>query len=173
MPSPRARNSLRPAASCRRGPRCLGSRTIISTLSSGGRSTPRGRPPMRTRSAILVSLWWPLALAIGGAHGKSPTLGKPITPADLAEWDIDIEPSGAGLPPGSGTAEQGAAIFADSCALCHGDGGKGGVFLGKGAPAARALVADKKINAIDESTKTIANYCPYATTLFAYIRRPM
>jgi hypothetical protein len=77
----------------------------------------------------LVSLSWTLALAIGGAHGESPNLGKPITPADLAEWDIDIEPSGDGLPAGSGTAEQGAAIFADNCALCHGDGGKGGVFL--------------------------------------------
>src|SRR5258708_5503977 len=110
-------------------------------------------------------------LAIGVAHGESPNLGKPITAADLAEWDIDIEPSGAGLPPGSGTVEQGAAIFADSCALCHGDGGKGGVFLGKGAPAAPALVEDKKINGIDESTTTIANYWPYAPTLFDYIRR--
>ena len=128
---------------------------------------------MRTHNAILVSLSRTLALAIGGAHGESPNLGKPITPTDLAEWDIDIEPSGAGLPPGSGTAEQGAAIFADSCALCHGDGGKGGAFLGKGAPAAPALVEDKKINGIDESTTTIANYWPYATTLFDYIRRAM
>ena len=128
---------------------------------------------MRTRNAILASLSCALALAIGGAHGESPNLGKPITPADLAEWDIDIEPSGAGLPPGSGTAEQGAAIFADNCALCHGDGGKGRVFLGKGALAAPALVEDKKINGIDESTTTIANYWPYATTLFDYIRRAM
>jgi cytochrome c len=126
---------------------------------------------MRTRNAILVSLSCALALGIGGAQGESPNLGKPITPADLAEWDIDIEPSGAGLPPGSGTAAQGAVIFADNCALCHGDGGKGGVFLGKGAPAAPALVEDKKINGIDESTTTIANYWPYATTLFDYIRR--
>jgi cytochrome c len=82
---------------------------------------------------------WTAVLAIGVAHGESPNLGKPITPADLAEWDIDIEPSGAGLPPGSGTAAQGAVIFADNCALCHGNGGRGGVFLGKGAPAAPAL----------------------------------
>jgi mono/diheme cytochrome c family protein len=128
---------------------------------------------MRMRNRLLASILWTTVLAIGVAHGESPNLGKPITPADLAEWDIDIEPSGAGLPPGSGTAAQGAAIFADNCALCHGDGGKGGVFLGKGAPAAPALVEDKKINGIDESTTTIANYWPYATTLFDYIRRAM
>src|SRR5258705_4745318 len=138
MPSPRARNLLRPAASCPRCPRCWGSRTIISTLSSAGRSTPRGRSPMRTRNAILVSLSCALALAIGGAHGESPNLGKPITPAALAECDIDIEPSGAGLPPGSGTAEQGGAIFADSCARCDGHGCQGGVLLCSGAPVGHA-----------------------------------
>ena len=31
-----------------------------------------------------------------------------------------------GLPPGSGTAAQGAQVFAEKCALCHGEGGKGG-----------------------------------------------
>jgi S-disulfanyl-L-cysteine oxidoreductase SoxD len=128
---------------------------------------------MRTRSTLLALILWSAVLAIDVADAESPNLGKPITPADLAEWDIDVEPSGAGLPPGSGTAEQGGAIFADNCALCHGDGGKGGVFLGKGAPAAPALVEDKKINGIDESTTTIANYWPYATTLFDYIRRAM
>src|SRR6202042_3929078 len=80
---------------------------------------------------------WPSPLA--ARVGKARTSESRSLPPDLAEWNIDIEPSGAGLPPGSGTAEQGAAIFADSCALCHGDGGKGGVFLGKGAPAAPAL----------------------------------
>jgi hypothetical protein len=32
---------------------------------------------------------------------------------DLSAWDIDIEPSGAGLPAGSGTSDQGTMIFAD------------------------------------------------------------
>jgi S-disulfanyl-L-cysteine oxidoreductase SoxD len=126
---------------------------------------------MRMRSVLLASAF--CAVAIVGAHGENPNLGKPIAPADLAEWDIDIEPDGAGLPAGSGTSEQGAAIFADKCALCHGDGGKGGVSLSKGAPAAPAVVEDKKINGIDEATTTIANYWPYATTLFDYIRRAM
>jgi cytochrome c len=86
------------------------------------------------RRDLLLSAFFALVIGFGAARGESPNLGKPIAPADIAEWDIDIEPDGAGLPAGSGTSEKGAAIFSDKCALCHGDGGKGGVFLTKGAP---------------------------------------
>jgi mono/diheme cytochrome c family protein len=114
-----------------------------------------------------------LAAGTGVAVGERPHLGKPVAPADIAEWDIDIEPDGAGLPAGSGTAAQGAAIFADYCALCHGDGGRGGVQAKGGAPFAPALVNDEKQVGIDATTTTIANYWPYAPTLFDYIRRAM
>jgi mono/diheme cytochrome c family protein len=127
---------------------------------------------MLTRNLLLSALC-AAALGINAAQAEGPSLGKPITPADLSAWDIDIEPSGAGLPAGTGTSDQGAMIFANKCALCHGDGGKGGVFPSKGAPAAPAVVDDKKINGIDWSTTTIANYWPYATTLFDFIRRAM
>ena len=90
---------------------------------------------MRMRDALLLCALGAAAFGIDGAYGEGPNLGKPIAPSDLAGWDIDVEPDGAGLPPGGGTSEQGAAIFADKCALCHGDGGKGGVFSAKGAPA--------------------------------------
>jgi cytochrome c len=70
------------------------------------------------------------SIGLAPARAEAPNLGKPISQADIAAWDIDVEPSGAGLPPGSGTAEQGAKIFADQCALCHGDGGRGGVSMG-------------------------------------------
>jgi S-disulfanyl-L-cysteine oxidoreductase SoxD len=129
---------------------------------------------MCTPNALTLTALLTFTFGVGGALGEGPNLGKPIEPADIAAWDIDIEPDGAGLPVGSGTAEQGAAVFADNCALCHGDGGKGGVSMGKsGAPAAPAVVDDRKIIGIDETTTTIANYWPYATTLFDYIRRAM
>jgi mono/diheme cytochrome c family protein len=129
---------------------------------------------MHTPKTLFVIALATLALSTGQAPAEGPGLGKPITPADLAVWDIDIEPDGDGLPPGSGTAEQGAAIFADNCAICHGDGGKGGVPMGNsGAPAAPAVVDARKRVGIDETTTTIANYWPYATTLFDYIRRAM
>jgi S-disulfanyl-L-cysteine oxidoreductase SoxD len=105
-----------------------------------------------------------LAIGTGAAAAESPRLGKPISKADLAEWDINILPDGSNLPPGSGTAAEGAKIFADKCALCHGDHGQGG-------HAAR-LIGGPPHASLDGG-KTIANYWPYATTLFDFIRRAM
>ena len=42
---------------------------------------------------------------------RAPQFGQPIAPADIAPWDISIGPDGAGLPPGSGTAKQGEAVY--------------------------------------------------------------
>jgi cytochrome c len=114
-----------------------------------------------------------LALGSGVAFAAGPDLGQPISPADAAAWDIDIEPSGAGLPAGSGTSDQGAPIFAEQCSACHGEGGRGATTTTSGAPAAPPVVSDVKRNGIDDTTLTIANYWPYATTLFDYIRRSM
>ena len=119
-------------------------------------------------AAALTVSWTGTAVLAAG-----PNLGKPIGHADFAPWDIDVEPSGAGLPPGSGTSDQGASIFAEQCAACHGEGGKGATTTTSGAPAAPAVVSDVKRNGIDDTTLTIANYWPYATTLFDYIRRSM
>src|SRR5882757_11151944 len=78
------------------------------------------------RLAVVV----PLVLALGGAAAAIaadlPGLGKPVSEADLALWDMSIGPDGKGLPPGSGTAAQGAAVFAQKCEGCHGKGGEGG-----------------------------------------------
>jgi mono/diheme cytochrome c family protein len=98
------------------------------------------------------------------AFGAGPNLGQPIDQADLAPWDISILPDGSGLPPGSGTPAQGAPIYAQKCALCHGEGGKGGI--------SAAVVGGAPVTSMS-STKTIANFWPYATTLFDFIRRAM
>ena len=34
---------------------------------------------------------------------QTPNLGKPVTSAEIAGWDINILPDGTGLPFGSGT----------------------------------------------------------------------
>jgi cytochrome c len=123
----------------------------------------------------IICLFAALTFTFGGsaAFGDSPGLGKPIGRAEMAPWDIDIEPSGAGLPAGSGTSDQGAPLFAEQCAGCHGEGGKGAATTTSGAPAAPPVVSDVKRKGIDDTTLTIANYWPYATTLFDYIRRSM
>jgi len=95
---------------------------------------------------------------------QGPNLGQPITEADVGEWNINAMPDGTGLPPGSGTPAQGAPIYAQKCALCHGEGGKGG--------RSAALVGKPPITGID-SPKTIANFWGYATTLFDFTRRSM
>ena len=69
-----------------------------------------------------------LALAAGTTSAEGPNLGKPITEAEIAPWDISIMPDGTGLPAGGGTSAQGAKIFAERCAACHGEGGKGSEF---------------------------------------------
>jgi S-disulfanyl-L-cysteine oxidoreductase SoxD len=106
-----------------------------------------------------------LLLTLGAAAlAEGPHLGKPISPKDFAAWDLNILPDGSNLPPGSGRAADGGKIFAEQCALCHGDGGKGG-------RAARLIGGPPK--ATLDGGKTIANYWPYATTLFDFIRRAM
>ena len=121
---------------------------------------------------IAASLLWISILGIP-AFADSPNLGKPVSPADMASWDIDIGRDGKGLPPGEGTAAQGASIFAEKCSVCHGDGGRGTDLLRRGLPSPPALVSDTKRKGIDGSTTTIANFWPYAPPLFDYIRRAM
>jgi cytochrome c len=104
-----------------------------------------------------------IALACTGVRAESPDLGRVVTPDEIAAWDISIEPSGAVLPAGSGTARAGAAIFAAKCAGCHGEagGGKPNDALVGGSLSATPPV------------KTVGSYWPYATTLFDYVRRAM
>jgi mono/diheme cytochrome c family protein len=98
------------------------------------------------------------------ALAENPRLGKPITQADLAEWDINVLPDGTNLPAGSGKAADGAKIFAQKCVACHGENGQGGV-------AVRLIGGPPK--ATLDGGKTIPNYWPYATTVFDFIRRAM
>jgi S-disulfanyl-L-cysteine oxidoreductase SoxD len=93
-----------------------------------------------------------------------PNLGKPITAADLAPWDITILPDGTNLPPGTGRAADGEKIFAEKCGACHGDKGQGGI-------AGQVIGGPPK--ATLDGGKTIANFWPAATTLFDFIRRAM
>jgi cytochrome c len=119
---------------------------------------------MSTRDLVIATCVVALVAGVGAAHAETPHLGRPVSPADLAQWDINILPDGQNLPPGSGTAADGAKVFAEKCALCHGDNGQGG-------HAARLIGGPP--NASLDGGKTIANYWPYATTLFDVIRRSM
>jgi cytochrome c len=92
--------------------------------------------------------------------------GQPATAEEIAGWDIDIAPDGAGLPPGRGTVQDGAALFARLGAKCHGA-------KGEGTDQAPALAGGIGSLNTDKPVKTVGSYWPYATTLFDYIRRAM
>ena len=122
---------------------------------------------MSTRNALLALALAVASFGAAAARAETPGLGQPIAEADVAAWDIAAMPSGAGLPPGSGTAAQGATVFAEKCASCHGDGGKGG-------PTARnPLFGGAPISSAIDTPKTIGNFWGHATTVFDFTRRAM
>ena len=97
-------------------------------------------------------------------------IGRPATPAEIAALDIDVGPDGVGLPPGRGTAADGAPIYAARCAACHGKTGKEGpndTLVGRLPDDAFTFARDPR------APKTIGSYWPYATTIFDYVRRAM
>ncbi len=113
-----------------------------------------------------------LAAGLGTAQAAdlgqpSPHLGHKVSEADLAFWDRSIPPDGHNLPEGSGTAKDGAAIYAERCSACHGD------HANDSKVNLPALVGGKGSLGSAHPLKTIGSYWPYATTVFDYIRRAM
>lgn len=111
--------------------------------------------------------------ATGGEPTRHYGLGRAATPAEVAALDVDVGPDGEGLPPGTGTVQQGATIFQQKCSMCHGPKGQGmppafPTLIGRDPKAEGFTFAtDPKL------TKTIGNYWPHATSVFDYVRRAM
>jgi mono/diheme cytochrome c family protein len=96
-------------------------------------------------------------------------VGRTPTKEEIQAWDIAAGPDGKGLPPGHGTAKEGAPIYATKCALCHGPAGEGG-------PIGLRLVggkADLETLTTLRPVRTIGSYWPFATTIWDYINRAM
>lgn len=117
---------------------------------------------MRSGAAAIALL---LAAAPAVAAPVRPHLGQPADPARIAAWDVLPGRDGSGLPPGRGSAQEGARIFAARCAMCHGRDGTG-------KPADR-LTGGIGTLASPHPVRTVASYWPYATTLFGYIQVAM
>ena len=103
--------------------------------------------------------------AVAVAQSPKYGVGKAAPPEVLKNWDISVLPDGTGLPAGSGTAKQGADIFASKCAKCHGQNGQG---ADEGP-----LAGGKGSLATPKPLKTVGSYWPYATTVFDYVNRAM
>ena len=133
----------------------------MSTSDTVRRCEGAGGGGARVRRCVFAIAIAAFASSVVLAQG----LGKPVTEAEIAAWDISVMPDGRGLPAGSGTPEQGAKVFAAKCALCHGPEAKGGTNA--------ALVGGEPLTNGIDTTKTVANFWPYATTLFDFTRRAM
>jgi len=100
-----------------------------------------------------------------GTASRPAALGAPVSAEEIARYDISIPPSGEGLPKGSGSAREGAKVYEQKCAACHGA-------KGAGKPA-DALAGGQGSLASRTPQRTVGSYWPYATTLFDYVRRAM
>ena len=94
--------------------------------------------------------------------------GRHATADEIVAWDIDVDPSGAGLPVGSGSVAEGDQVWRARCASCHGRNGEGV----PGQSGAVVLPYDPEAP-WPPFPRTVGNYWPYATTLFDYVRRAM
>ena len=74
--------------------------------------------------AVAMMLAYPVAAE---AQGPTFKLGRTPTERELRPADAAIGPDGKGLPPGRGTAKEGAITFrARGCSRCHGSTGTEG-----------------------------------------------
>jgi cytochrome c len=113
-----------------------------------------------------------LGAAATAAQAPAPLLGigRPATSDDIRALDIDVMPDGRGLPPGRGTAVEGAKVYAAKCGSCHGEKGAGGSaerLAGRTPGDSFAFSTDANL------VRTIGSYWPYATTLYDYTARAM
>jgi cytochrome c len=106
-------------------------------------------------------------LASGITLAQSPTykVGRPPTEAELRQWDNVVGADGKELPPGSGTAVEGAKIYAVKCAVCHGKTGVEGPYP--------RLIGGKGTLNTPTPILTTGSFWPFATTIWDYINRSM
>ena len=113
----------------------------------------------------------PLLILLGGtALAQSPTYGVGRTPTaeEIRAWDISISPTGEELPPGRGTAEEGALVYQQkACAACHGATGTDGI-----APRLVKREAGPDADPWDLG-RILPIRAPYATVVWDYINRGM
>jgi cytochrome c len=103
------------------------------------------------------------------AFAQSPTYGVGRTPTaeEIRRMDISIGPTGEELPPGRGTAKEGAQVFEQKgCIACHGPAGLGGM-----APELQSKKGQDV--PIWQRERILPLRSPFATTVWDYIRRGM
>jgi S-disulfanyl-L-cysteine oxidoreductase SoxD len=105
----------------------------------------------------LVVLLFSVALPAGGlAQLPNYGMGRTPTADEIKAQDITVGPAGKELPPGKGTAKDGAAIFEKRCSHCHGMNG----------------LSEGQFPALSGKKARIVNY-PFATIIWDFINSAM
>ncbi|GGE56705.1 c-type cytochrome [Actibacterium pelagium] len=115
---------------------------------------------------LIISTALASTLVAGPALAEKFGLGREALPEEIAAWNVDIAPDGTGLPAGSGDAFTGEEVFAEACAICHGDFAEGRDNWPKLA-GGEGTLADK------DPLKTVGSYWPYLSTVWDYVNRSM
>lgn len=116
---------------------------------------------MRFPSILVVAVALATCTTAWAQKPNPADFGKPATPEEIAKIDISINPvTGEELPPGKGTAKEGAPLFAAKCAVCHGPTGHEGGVLGN------PIVGPK-------GTRGGIQAVPFASTIWDFIDRAM
>jgi cytochrome c5 len=120
-------------------------------------------------SAVALGLGITGGAAIA-AEGYAGPYGFGTTPteAEIAAIDIDAMGDGRGLPPGSGTYEEGRVVYEGKCSACHGEN-----MEGVGSVSAPRLIGGRGTIGDESSIVTIESFWPYAPTVFDYVKRTM
>jgi cytochrome c len=129
----------------------------------------RKRLELRSPLEVLTIPLLLASLAGSPALAQSPTYGVGRTPTaeEIGRMDISISPEGDELPPGTGTAKQGALLYMQKgCIGCHGADGLGGL-----APALQSKQgADVPVW---KKERILPLRAPYATVVWDFVRRGM
>jgi cytochrome c len=130
---------------------------------------------MAMRSILLFSTILGVSSAV---WAQSPTygLGRTPTAQEIHAWDIAISPDGNELPPGRGTAVEGAKLYVSkACAACHGASGSGGraptLIEAKGAPVKSSMPPGMEMGI--QPPGLMATHAPFPNVMWDYINRAM
>lgn len=121
---------------------------------------------LTTALAICQTAW---------TQAPSYGLGRTPTAEEIRAWDISISPTGKELPPGQGTAKEGALLYVrKGCSGCHGATGSEGpaptLISRKGPhPATHTPCLSPCVN----DSNAMGVHSPFATTIWDYIHRGM
>ena len=116
-----------------------------------------------TSAICLLTIIFVAACTVSQEDG--PSLGIPVSQQQISEFDLIVGSDGVALPPGSGSAADGEAVYRAKCQSCHGA-------EGEGLSGATVLVGGS-MQSEGPPLRTVGSYWPHATTVFDFIRRAM